>query len=203
MKLTGVIDWLKKTPVRLAAAKLVSTGNDESDPWRSIEVPFSPKEMGYRCASEVESYFSRSSFIDCDTPDALDNWLNNCSYVPRQDEDGVSLEWLHPVEFENNLAGSCADYALWSWRKLTEAGYSAQLMFGERYRDNEYRQHGWVVYKALDKNYLFEPLPEPSKKRIESLDNVRSKYIPWLSLTRRSKCQLHYGYVNAINRNVH
>ncbi len=198
----GMIQWIKKFPVRIATAKLLIRSDEELVPWSSIAVSFSPNLMGYRCVKDINIYLDGKSKVSVDTLEAIQDWLKDCHYKARVDADELSLEWQHPLEFENTRGGHCVDYALWCWRKLNEIGMEAQLMLGERLRDGEYRQHGWIVYEKQGKEYLFEPLPVSRNNMVENFHIVRSNYIPWLSITSELNCLLFAGYISALNRGV-
>ena len=195
----GLSNWITKRryPVRLAVARLM-WGDEDGDCWRSIPVSFTARAMGYRCVEDIEQYFSGISSVATDGPEDIEAWLDQCTYELRTDDDGFSEEWLHPLEFERRRCGMCADFALWSWRKLVECRAEAKLFFGERFRDGAFWQHGWVQYNENGSQRIFEPCPVSGEPRIANRSDVIEAYRPWLSIDRSSGCELYFGYVQTI-----
>jgi predicted transglutaminase-like cysteine proteinase len=104
--------------------------------------------------------------------------------------------WQHPSVFEDLKRGDCEDFALWAWRKLTELGIDAELCVGRviaRDRPDINYQHAWVVYRADETEYLFEPAARTQSTMIRPLAEAKNDYVPHFAVNHRFETNAFVG----------
>ncbi len=117
-------------------------------------------EVGARRAADVDHrffargsrqpfawYFSGDTAVTVDSFDDVARWLRGCRF----EDDHAGDSWRHPAEMERFRFGDCEDHALWAWRKLTELGFDAELVVGQRTT-----WHAWVHVTIDGERHLFE-----------------------------------------------
>jgi predicted transglutaminase-like cysteine proteinase len=133
-------------------------------------------------------YFEGESSVHVQSIDEIAAWLRQCEYVSDPDLFDKRDFWQHPTVFEQLRRGDCEDFALWAWRKLAEIGLEAEFFVGRVIVDGELdrdRQHAWVVYRAGEIDFLFEPAARDSREMIRPLAEVQHAYVPHFSVNHR------------------
>ena len=149
------------------------------DPWERFELSIAPHHFGVGSRQPFSWYFEGESAVSVATIEEICEWLRGCEYVSDlalfHDRDF----WQHPRTFEQIRRGDCEDHALWSWRKLTELGYAAELIIGqfkrETYNDSG---HVWVVFTANNQTFLLDAVAKDPTQLLRPLAEVRDEYVP-------------------------
>jgi hypothetical protein len=151
-----------------------------------MEVPAAAFGPGSRW--QFSHYFEGQSSVPAGSIDDIVGWLATCEYASDLDQFHESDLWQQPCEFEQRRRGDCEDFALWTWRKLTEIGIEAELFVGRVACGDEPgtdRQHAWVVYRVGVEEYLFEPAAGRREQMIRPLPDVQDAYVPHFAVNRR------------------
>jgi len=143
-------------------------------------------------------YFEGESSVLIHSVDDIVSWLLDCEYVSDTDLFDKKDYWQHPTVFEQLRRGDCEDFALWTWRKLVEIGYEAEFHVGRVVCDAEPdadRQHAWVVYRADDMEFLFEPAARDRGRMIQPLVEAMDRYVPYFAVNRELATSAFAGCV--------
>ncbi|MGH9144392.1 MAG: hypothetical protein ACRD2I_24900 [Vicinamibacterales bacterium] len=175
--------WLRTVCLSMAC----SLGLSES-PWERVpmEVPATAFGPGSRC--QFSHYFEGDSCVTAHSIDDIVGWLTTCEYISDVEQFHEPDVWQDPCAFERRQRGDCEDFALWAWRKLTEVGLEAEFFVGRVLGDDQApidRQHAWVVYRAGDDAYLFEPAARDRQQMIQPWSAVKDCYVPHFAVDHR------------------
>ncbi len=151
-----------------------------------MEVPATAFGPGSRC--QFSRYFEGVSCVPARSIDDIVGWLTTCEYVSDVEQFHEPDLWQDPCAFEGRQRGDCEDFALWAWRKLTEIGLEAEFFVGRVLGGGQApidRQHAWVVYRAGDDAYLFEPAARDRRQMIQPWSAVKHCYVPHFAVDHR------------------
>lgn len=104
----------------------------------------------------IGRYFShplRQKFKDID---ALRSFLKKCRYVTDNEQFDKDDCWMPPEDFEKIRKGDCEDFALYTWRQLTQMGYKSRFVAG--YSGRYGSGHAWVTLERKGRFYICEPV---------------------------------------------
>ena len=123
--------------------------------------------------------------------DPWERVLRGCRYVSDPHLFHERDYWQHPRTFEQLKRGDCEDFAIWSWRKLVELGYDADLVFGRCLPSGAgERGHAWVIFRQDGVTQVMEPTKARHASWICPLDEARTRYVPHLA-SRRNASAMH------------
>jgi predicted transglutaminase-like cysteine proteinase len=161
-------------------------GADES-PWDRLAASIPLKAFGPGSRRHFSHYLEGDSAVRVQSIDEIVEWLLECQYVTDPELFKEQDFWQHPSGFESLRRGDCEDFALWAWRKLTEVGVEAEFYVGQVRGEPELRgnrQHAWVVYRADDDDFLFEPAARNRERMIRRLADAMDDYVPHFAIDR-------------------
>jgi hypothetical protein len=178
-----LIQWLRSVYLSIARSMELS-----DSPWERVpmEVPTTAFGPGSRC--QFSRYFEGQSCVPARSIDDIVGWLGTCQYVSDVEQFHEPDLWQEPCAFERRQRGDCEDFALWTWRKLTEIGLEAEFFVGRVLCDDAAaidRQHAWVVYRAGHDAYLFEPAARDRQRMIQPWSAVKDCYVPHFAVDHR------------------
>jgi hypothetical protein len=149
-------------------------------------------------------YFEGDSSVRVQSIDDIVSWLQGCEYVTDVELFHERDYWQHPSAFEQRRCGDCEDFALWAWRKLAEIGVDADFCVGSVISLDESpeidRQHAWVVFRAGDTAYLFEPAARIGSLMIRPLADAIHEYVPHFAVNHRFETQAFAGCASESHR---
>ena len=168
----------------------------DEEVWSKKEEFLSKEKFGPGNLHDWPWYFEGKSTVDVASPKGIVDWLRGCKYIG----DSILFHekdfWQHPVTFENMRKGDCEDHALWAWRKLKELGLSAELVLGRCGSSSApgNRCHAWVHVDIGGQRCLMETVATSRQRMTYSLDEVRTKYCPALSVDTDFKTYRYGGF---------
>ena len=174
--------WIRDVTGRAHAERLAAA---KHDPWQRFDLEPPLRAFGPGATQEFARYLERCSRVNVETPYDVARWLMECRYA----DDALLLDdpdhWLHPATFEIVRSGDCEDYSLWAWRKLLEGSYDADFVVGVRLAaDGTRGRHAWVLFRQLDREFLFDGVERTVERIIRPVDEVRALYEPQVGATR-------------------
>jgi len=123
-------------------------------------------------------FWSQPLTVKCHNLADIRTFLETCRYRSDPEQFGRDDYWLPPEQFEQTRAGDCEDFALWTWRQLTDLGYSCRLVVGESGRYGA--GHAWLTAEKDGVRFLVEPQRHWVGERLPSLSTIR--YQPQVSV---------------------
>jgi hypothetical protein len=185
--------WLLSPVMRLVLRMI-----PPQSPWERMSMPVPRKYFGIGSLHEFAHYFSGVSSVPVSGMDDVINWLLNAEYRSDQELFNEVDYWQHPLTFEQLRSGDCEDFALWVWRKLTEAGIEAEFFVGRRVTTRSevrYHFHAWVVCWLDGREFLFEPIARRREAMLRPLADVWQQYFPYYSVARDFRTSVFGGYL--------
>jgi hypothetical protein len=174
---------------RLAASVTVT------DPWERFSVDLDPSVFGDGSLHDFSWYFEGTLAVNIPSVQEMCDWLYDCEYQSDPELFQEPDFWQHPRTFEHLRKGDCEDHALWSWRKLAELGFKAELVIGtfrrETYVD---RGHVWVVFESDGESFLLEGTSSERDRILRRLSDARDDYIPHAGVDTEFRT---WGYMGA------
>jgi hypothetical protein len=145
-----------------------------------------PRAFGSGSNQPFAQYFEGESSVRVGSLDDIVAWLQTCEYVTDDELFHERDVWQHPGAFEKRRRGDCEDFALWAWRKLADVGIDADFCVGRVICDEgPERQHAWVVFRADETTFLFEPAARIRSKMIRPLSEAMGRYVPHFAVNHR------------------
>lgn len=187
--------------VLAAFARVADSLDPDESPWDRVALAVPAKAFGPGSRRHFSHYLHGESGVRVRSIDDMVEWLLNCQYVTDDDLFKERDLWQHPSAFEALRRGDCEDFALWTWRKLAEAGMDVEFVVGRvRCTAEPYagRQHAWVVYRADGSDFLFEPAARDRERMIRLLDEVRDDYVPHFAIDQHLRTFAFGGCTAAI-----
>jgi hypothetical protein len=166
--------------------------------WERITARIPAAAFGPGSRRQFTHYFERESVVRVESIDDIVDWLLTCEYASDTDLFEERDFWQHPSAFERLRRGDCEDFALWTWRKLSEMGIEAEFYVGRVRSIDEARldrRHAWVVYRADGMTFLFEPAARSRHDMIHRLEHVMDIYVPHFAVNRDLRTFAFGGYV--------
>lgn len=165
------------------------------DPWERVECDVPLHRFGSGACHDFPWYFDGESTVETPSLEAVRTWLCGCAYV----RDTVLFReadfWQHPCTFEQLRRGDCEDFALWTWRRLVELGYDADLVAGRCAWWREESGHAWVLFRDYDGTpHLFDPVVRDPARMVRPLDAVRDGYCPEVAVDHHFRRYAYAGY---------
>lgn len=164
------------------------------DPWERVACDVPLHRFGSGAQHDFPWYFDGASTVEASTVDAAQAWLLDCAYARDPDLFREADFWQHPCTFEQLRRGDCEDFALWTWRRLVELGYDADLVAGHCAWWREASGHAWVVFHHDGTPHLFDPVLRDPARMIRPLDAVRDRYCPEVAVDRHFHRYAYAGY---------
>ena len=157
-------------------------------PWERVPVDVPPTAFGPGSRWQFSHYFEGDSCVTVASIDDIVAWLGTCEYASDIEQFHVPDLWQEPCVFEQRRRGDCEDFALWTWRKLTELGLDAEFFVGRVVCGGDLaidRQHAWVVFRDQREVRLFEPAARDRQHMIQPWSVVKDDYIPHFAVDSR------------------
>lgn len=175
------------------------------DPWRRYRIAVPAARYGIGAHRDFAWYFQRESSVEVVSVACLREWLLGCEYVRDHDLFQRPDVWQHPSDFERMRKGDCEDFALWTWRKLTELGFEAELVAGHYAHPAPHAAssacgHAWVVFHDGKEIYVFDPVIRDPGVMIRPLRESRHEYLPECSVDARFNRYVYGGYVQHLRQ---
>lgn len=170
-----------------ALVRLVGRFRRADSAWDRVPMPVPTRAFGPGSRRHFAEYFNGESQVAVQTIDDIVEWLQGCEYVTDPELFHERDYWQHPGTFEQLRRGDCEDFALWTWRKLGEIGIDAEFYVGRVVAGDGARvdrHHAWVVYRAGDTEFLFEPAAHDRQRMIRPLADVKNAYLPHFAVNR-------------------
>lgn len=184
-------------PLFRLLVRVVSVG----DPWERLDIVAPLGQYGSGARLDFSEYLEGERLVAVSSLDDICTWLLGCSYLSDEVLFHEPDFWQHPSTFERVRAGDCEDFAIWSWRKLPELGFDADLVAGYCLRDGALAgRHVWVLFKQSEVENLFEPVARARERMVLPLDDVRDRYLPEFGVDRHAKRFAFSGYLAAQKR---
>ena len=166
------------------------------DPWERVESRFSLQSLGSGARYDFSWFFEGESAVPVGSLHDLRNWLRGCRYVSDPHLFHERDYWQHPRTFEQLKRGDCEDFAIWSWRKLVELGYDADLVFGRCLPSGAgERGHAWVIFRQDGVTQVMEPTKARHASWICPLDEARTRYVPHFGITSKRERYAFSGWL--------
>jgi hypothetical protein len=178
-----LVRWLRSACLSLACG----IGFAES-PWERVPMEVPAAAFGPGSRWQFAHYFEGQSSVPARSIDDIVGWLATCEYASDLEQFHERDLWQQPCEFEQRRRGDCEDFALWTWRKLTEIGIEAELFVGRVACPDQPandRQHAWVVYRSGPDVFLFEPAARDRHRMIQPWSIVKDNYVPHFAVDHR------------------
>ena len=165
------------------------------DPWQRFSCAVPLCRYGAGAQHDFPWYFEGKSEVEANSVEAVQAWLLRCAYVRDSDLFRQADVWQHPCTFEQIRRGDCEDFALWTWRKLIELGYEAELVAGYSGPDAPAPGcHAWVLYKDAGTPYLFDAVVRDLQHMARPLADVHYHYVPEVAVDARFRRYVYGGY---------
>lgn len=167
-----------------------------NDPWKRYPQAVPLARYGLGAQRDFRWYFEGESRVAVASVEEVQAWLGGCEYMRDPDLFNEPDYWQHPSAFEQLRKGDCEDFALWTWRKLVELGYEAELVAG-RYAGctgPAVAGHAWVHFRDRETHYLFDPVLEGPHQMVRALPEVRGTYLPEVSVDGRFNRYVYGGF---------
>ena len=166
------------------------------DPWRRFPCNVPLGRYGAGARRDFPWYFEGQSAVEADSVEAVQAWLLGCAYVRDGELFGEADVWQHPRAFERLRRGDCEDFALWTWRRLVELGYEAELVAGYGGPDAPAPGcHAWVLYKDAGTLHLFDAVVRDRQQMARPLADVCHHYVPEVAVDARFRRYVYGGYL--------
>ena len=166
------------------------------DPWQRFASPVPLHRYGIGAQQDFPWYFEGPSNVTVSSLEDVRTWLLTCEYARDPDLFQKRDFWQHPRTFEHLRRGDCEDFALWTWRKLVELGYEAELIAGQWQEVSEgWSPHAWVVFHKPDGPYLFDAVIRSHRHMVRPLQEVQAQYLPEVSVDGRFTRYAYGGYL--------
>ena len=165
------------------------------DRWNRYPEAIPLRAYGKGAQREFSWYLSGESSVEVNSLDEIMNWLAACTYMRDRDLFLEADYWQHPCVFEALRRGDCEDFALWAWRKLARLGYVAEFVAGRVQHEGVHRGHAWVLIRADDQTYLFDPVLRAQAAMVVPLNEVAAVYIPEVSVDTKLTQYVYAGYL--------
>lgn len=181
--------------VRRPFTRLVDRSVRFEDPWERVECDVPLSRFGVGAQHDFPWYFEGSSLVEASTLEEACTWLRGCAYVRDSDLFREADFWQHPCTFEQLRRGDCEDFALWTWRRLVELGYDADLVAGRCSWWRGEGGHTWVLFRDRDgTRCLFDPVLRDPAPVISPLEAVADRYCPEVAVDRHFRRYAYAGY---------
>ena len=181
-----------------ALMELLDGVDPPESPWDRVAMRVPTTAFGAGSREQFAHYFDGESSVPVRSIDDIVDWLLCCGYTTDMDLFNEPDRWQHPSAFEQLRRGDCEDFALWTWRKLTEIGIDAEFYVGRVRCGGEPdvdRQHAWVVYRVSGTDFLFEPAARSRAQMIRPLADAMDGYVPHFAVDRRFRTSAFVGCV--------
>lgn len=176
MPMGTIVHWVRELTGRARAERIAAAARD---PWHRFDLEPPLRAFGPGAHDDFPHYLSRSSRVQVHTPGDVARWLAACRYADDHSFLDDHDHWQHPCTFELLRCGDCEDFALWGWRKLLEARYTAEFIVGMRHRrDGVTGRHAWVVFEDRGERFVLDGVERPLGNVIRSMDEARTEYEP-------------------------
>lgn len=169
-----------------------------SDPWDRREGDIPSRLFGSGADRDFAWYLAGESTVRPTSLTQIQQWLVDCDYATDADLFHERDHWQHPTEFERLRRGDCEDFAVWTWRKLVELGYDAELVAGS-YAGHA-GGHAWVTFRRGDTSYVLDPVVRDRTRMIRPLHEVRQFFRPEFSVNARLQRFVYDGYLIRLRR---
>lgn len=189
---------LRRTLTRVSGpvSRLLLRTLPARDPWerQPFDVPL--HIYGRGAERDFRWYFEGTSTVDAPSPESVCAWLAGCTYGPDHLLFAQPDYWQHPVEFERRRRGDCEDFALWSWRKLVQAGCPAEFVAGRcALPGRPETAHAWVLVPTADGPLVLDGTRGDPARMLMPVDAVRHAYHPEVSVDAGFQRYLYGGYL--------
>jgi hypothetical protein len=179
--------------------KWIINSMEWGDPWQSSGVSVLYHRVSPGSRHNFDWYFEGGSDVQVNSVEDVVDWLRSCEYESDMSLFNERDFWQHPRTFERLRRGDCEDFALWSWRKLTEIGVEAKVYVG-RYAGSR-TGHAWVVFTKDGLDYLLDGVIR-DESIIRPLRECRNEFEPWFSISRSSGSVCHHGYMQWVKEKM-
>ena len=165
-------------PLVQAVQRLLLRTIPLQDAWQRFPHPVPLDRFGCGARHDFRWYFEGESRVRAATVADVQAWLEGCTYARDPELFHEPDVWQHPRTFELLRQGDCEDFAIWTWRKLVEIGYRAELVAGRLVQGGSATGHAWVLFWQGDEPHLFDPVVRDPARMIRPLQHARTDYVP-------------------------